>query len=200
MAFQDLVSDAQSRDLSPSVSSIMPVDNSSASGYLSQISNVPLGDTYRGIGSSWFNQGSIAKEDWVRDEQSAQNAWLRDMAQLDFSNQFNASEAQKQRDFEERMSNTAYQRAVEDMKKSGINPILAYSQGGSSTPSGASASSASSGGRSAASKARTYQDGLSGLIGAAAKLIGVILAGKIGAAAKIGSSLVSSTRDVYHHY
>lgn len=57
------------------------------------------------------------------------------------ANAFSAEQAQINRDFEERMANTQYQRGVADMRAAGVNPALAMSQGGAAAPSGNAASS-----------------------------------------------------------
>lgn len=53
------------------------------------------------------------------------------------ANETNVFLNQENRQWMEDMSNTSYQRAVKDMQSAGLNPMLAYSQGGASTPNAA---------------------------------------------------------------
>lgn len=84
-----------------------------------------------GLGSNLLNFG----EGLVTANEEQHRA--ADAASLSYN--FSATQAQENRDFQERMSNTQYQRATKDMLAAGLNPMLAYSQGGAGNLPGSTA-------------------------------------------------------------
>lgn len=107
-----------------------PSDFISSSDSSSQdTSNIDIMNYLQGLYSSVGEQNEINR--------------LYNAEQAELNRQFNADEAQKARNWAEKMSNTSYQRAVKDLQDAGLNPILAYSQGGASTPSSSSATGSS---------------------------------------------------------
>jgi hypothetical protein len=65
--------------------------------------------------------------------------------------------ANQQMDFQRDMSNTAYQRAMADMRLAGLNPILASKLGGASSPAGAMAQMQNIGAQSVSSGLQAMQ-------------------------------------------
>jgi len=59
---------------------------------------------------------------------------------FDKTTAYNSAEAVAQRDWQEQMRQTQYKTAVGDMQSAGLNPMLAYMQGGAGTPSSSAAS------------------------------------------------------------
>lgn len=81
--------------------------------------------------------------DYINNVYSGNLDYKRTLDLLQAEQAFNASEAQKSRDWQKMMSDTSYQRAVADLKNAGYNPALVVGMGGASSPSGATAFSTS---------------------------------------------------------
>lgn len=73
------------------------------------------------------------------------------------TNVANARMAREQMNFQREMSNTSWQRAVTDIKAAGLNPALAYGQGGATSPAGQTATMQNTAGNAINSAAAVAQ-------------------------------------------
>lgn len=98
----------------------------------------------KGIGNTLFDVGmALFGANQQRKSEARSFEYNKRLANLQWDRA--QGESKLDREFQERMSSTAYQRAMADMRAGGLNPILAYTQGPASTPGGRGASLASPG-------------------------------------------------------
>lgn len=86
-------------------------------------------------GANYFGQKETNKTNWdISNQTNAANA-----ANTAAANAAASQEADKNRQFQDTQRSTAYQAATADLRKAGLNPALAYQQGGAQAMSGAPA-------------------------------------------------------------
>ena len=127
----------------------------------------------------------VANREWAEEQAQKQMDYQTNANQIAMD--FSAEQAAIQRNWLAEMSNSAYQRAVKDLEKAGLNPILAYSQGGASVPS----VSAASGITSAGSRADMVDTGYT-----SHEIKAALERARISAAAQIASAQINGTSKV----
>lgn len=127
--------------------------------------------------------------------------------------EFNHKEAELNRQWQERMSNTSYQRAVKDLQAAGLNPALAINGlSGATTPSGGQATVSSAQGAMASGSAPSaisasegnysgqmeYLGGMLGLLSAGIAGIGSA-AQAFGGLGKFGEGIIEKVFDMFEN-
>lgn len=132
-------------------------------------------------------QSAIKTSLWERVTGKAKGV-ERQAAENQIARQFNKQEAETNRQFQERLSSSAYQRAMQDMKQAGLNPALLYG--------GAKPASTAGGSQASTSAGSTPTGDASGLFSTALTVAGALLTKGVSLGATAATAGTKSTATI----
>lgn len=112
---------------------------------------------------------------WEREQQAAASAQEFAQSSANTAMAFESQEASNARDWSKMMSDTAYQRGVDDLRRAGLNPILAANSAASVGQASSADGKAAAASKAQAPTARDFAAQFKDIVGALDKSFATIL-------------------------